>query len=226
MSEDTMPTGTARERGREDDRIDLLDHVLAIWTRRRLVAGVFALGVLGGLTYFLLMPKMYEGVASILPPKESGSGALGGLAAVAGGLPVAGLLGASTTPAKDNFVSILKSSTVGLAAVERFKLKERYEVDYVEDALKLLQTKRVTIESVPTEPTVTVKVLDADPKIAAELANFYVSELDKMVREFSMTDATRNRQFLTVQLARAKTDLSRSTDDLRRFQERHHAIGL
>src|SRR5688572_22452668 len=161
MSEDTMPTGTARERGREDDRIDLLDHVLAIWVRRRLVAGIFLLGVLGGLTYFLLMPKMYEGVASILPPKESGAGALSGLAAAAGAaIPITGLVG-SGTPAKDNFVSILKSAKVGLAAVERFKLKERYKVEYTEDALVLLQTKRTTIEALVTEPTVTVRVLDS-----------------------------------------------------------------
>jgi tyrosine-protein kinase Etk/Wzc len=223
MTEGTLRAG---ERARDDDQIDLLDHLLAIWRRRWLVAAIFAAGVLGGLAYFAAMPKMYEGVASILPPKEAQVGSLGGLVAAAGLPAIPGLVAPSSSPARDNFVSILKSRTLAAAAVERFKLKERYRVDFVEDAIKLLQTKRVSVETIMTEPTVTVRVEDTDPRVAADIANFFVGQLDKMVRDFGMSDAARQREFLTVQLARAKTDLDGSAAELRRFQERHQAIGL
>jgi len=120
--------------------------------------------------------------------------------------------------------SILKSRTAAQVVVDRFRLQERYRALYLEDAIKGLQG--ATKVSVSREGVISVRVEDADPKVAAQIANFYAEQLDRLVARFGTGEAGRQRVFLTEQLARAKTDLESVEEALRRFQERNRAIAL
>jgi hypothetical protein len=66
-----------------------------------------------------------------------------------------------------------------------------------------------------------VRIEDTDPKGAAEMANFYVDQLDRLVARFNTGEAGRQRSFVTEQLARAKGDLGAAEEALRSFQERN-----
>jgi len=76
------------------------------------------------------------------------------------------------------------------------------------------------------EGVIVVRVADTDPVVAAEMANFYVAELDRVVARFGVTEARGQRAFLTTQLARAKSDLEGIEEALRRFQEHNRAVVL
>jgi uncharacterized protein involved in exopolysaccharide biosynthesis len=121
-------------------------------------------------------------------------------------------------------VSILKSRTVAGIIVERFRLQERYRARYLEDAIMGLQGRTDT--RISREGVISVKVEDTDPQIAAEIANFYLAQLDRLISQFGTNEAARQRAFITKQLAQAKTDLETSEGGLRRFQERNRAISL
>jgi len=58
------------------------------------------------------------------------------------------------------------------------------------------------------------------------MANFFVDQLDRVVSRLGTGEASRQRVFITEQLARAKTDLSGGEETLRRFQERNRAVVL
>ena len=71
-----------------------------------------------------------------------------------------------------------------------------------------------------------MKVEDADPRMAAAMANFYVEKLDRLVAQYSLGEASRQRIFFTEQLARAKAQLDAAEESLRSFQERNRAVVL
>lgn len=130
----------------------------------------------------------------------------------------------SLTPTRDTFISILKSRTMAQDIVEQFNLKERYQAEYLSDAIKALQG--ATDIKVSKEGVISVTVEDTDPKLAADIANFYATNLDRLLARFGTSEASRQRAFIAEQLAKAEKDLHNAEEALKRFQQRHKAINL
>jgi uncharacterized protein involved in exopolysaccharide biosynthesis len=117
----------------DDDEISLLDIALVLAENWKtlvvvpLAAGLIALGI------SFLIPPTYKAVTRILPPAQPQSTSaalasqLGALAGLVG--PAAGL----KNPA-DQYVALIKSRSVFDAMIERFKLKELYDVRYAQGA--------------------------------------------------------------------------------------------
>jgi uncharacterized protein involved in exopolysaccharide biosynthesis len=210
---------------RIDDRVSLGDYLRVVWRRRWTVFTVVAILLAVTFVWTLRTPRIYESTAALIAPKE-GSGLLGGLAVASGMLPqqMPGPSVPSLTPNRDMLVSILKSRTIAQAVVDHFKLREGYRVQYLGDAIQKLQG--ATTIAVTREGVITIKVVDSDPSTAAEIANFYMADLDRLVAQYGMGEAGRQRGFLTQQLARSKVSLDAAEDTLRRFQEKNRAIVL
>ena len=210
------------------DEVSLLDYAVVVRRRWRMIGGLCLVVLLATFVWTILQPRVYESTAALLAPKEgTGSGFLGGLTASGLLQQVPGPLASSTlslAPNRDLLVSILKSRTVARATVERFGLQERYRARYLEDAIRALQSR--TDISVSREGVISVKVEDIDPKVAAQIANSYLEQLDRMISQLGTSEGARQRAFMTKQLAQAKTDLEASEEELRRFQERNRAISL
>lgn len=202
----------------------MFDYALVVWRHRWLVAGLFVVSVLVTLGLSLMTPKTYEATATLLAPRESGGNLLGGLAASGLLQQIPGVALPSLAPNRDMLVGIMKSRTVAEALVERFQLRERYQVRFLEDAVR--KVAQATTISVGREGLITLRAEDRDPKIAAAMANFYVEQLDLIVTKLGSGEAGRNRGFISEQLARAKGQLDASEEALRRFQERNRAIVL
>lgn len=216
------PSGLPRV---DEDEVNLVDYAVVVWRHRWLISGLCLVAVVATFAWTIIQPKIYESTATLLAAKEgTASGLLGGLAASGILQQVPGLSVPSLTPNRDMLVSILKSRTVAQAVVERFRLQERYRARYLEDAIKGIQ--EATDIKVSKEGVVSVKVEDTDPEVAAQIADFYVEQLDRLAARYGTGEAGRHRVFLTEQLARAKTDLEGAEEGLRRFQERNRAIAL
>jgi len=204
----------------------LNDYAAAVWLRRRLVLSFVIVATAVTLVVQLILPSIYESTASIVSQREDGSGSLlGGLARVSGLVPqIPGVSLPSYAPNRDLLVGVLKSRTIGQAVVQQFKLQERYRSRYQEDAVRRLRES--TRISVSREGVISIGVEDRDPAIAASMANFYVTQLDKLVTQFGVEEAGRQRVFLAEQVSRAKADLRTAEDALRQFQESNRAVVL
>jgi uncharacterized protein involved in exopolysaccharide biosynthesis len=121
-------------------------------------------------------------------------------------------------------ISVLRSRTIADSVVTKFDLQQRYRERYREDAINRL--RRLTAVSLTKEGVIAVRVEDTDAARAAEMANYYVDLLDRLVAQYSRGEAGRQRGFLTAQLASAKADLDTAEEELRRFQEKNRAIVL
>ena len=209
----------------EEDESNLLDGVLILWRNRWLIGGVFFVAVLTTLIVTIRMPKVFMSTTTLLIPREGASGG------ILSGLGASGLLQQvpemslpSLTPNRDTLTSILKSRRVAQAVAERFRLQERYKARYLEDVIGGLQRK--TRIAVSKEGVISIAVEDHDPQMAAQIANFYVEQLDQLVSQFGTGTSGRRRALLSEQLARRKRELDQKEEELRRFQERNRAIVL
>jgi len=193
--------------------ISLLDLALVlaenIWV---LVLAPFAAGLVA-LGIAFLIPPTFTATTRILPPQQQQSAAAG-LVSQLGAL--SGLAGAAAgiTNSADTYIALINSSTVADRLVERFKLKDLYEVKFGEDARKALAgSTRVTTNR--KDGVIVIEVDDHDPGRAADLANAYVDELGNLNQTLAVTEAAQRRLFFENQVKRAKDDLTQSEVALR-----------
>src|SRR5439155_7890563 len=92
------------------------------------------------------------------------------------------------------------------------------------DAIKRFQN--LSMIALSREGVISVRVEDTDPAVAADMANFCLERLDRLVSQYSTGEAGKQRLFLVEQLAHAKVDLDTGEQALRSFQERNRAIVL
>src|SRR5215208_7813287 len=124
---DTIPKTAAI-----DQQVTLLDYWNVLWKRRWLLGGFFTIAVTAAMIISLLLPKIYESTATLLPQLESNEmGGIGALLSGSGAGSAAqslgiSLPGAPATPV-DLFVAILKSRIMADEAITRFKLMEAYQ---------------------------------------------------------------------------------------------------
>jgi tyrosine-protein kinase Etk/Wzc len=212
----------------DEDEATLLDYWRVLVKRRWLVLGLAVLPALfTGIYCFFLATKIYESKAAVLPPKETGGGTAAGLTAALAASGVAPLVGGvlpGGVTTRDTFVAILKSRTMGEEIIARFKLRDYYEAKYAEEAVKTLQGATDIVVS--KEGVVFVRVEDKDPKLAADIANAYVTNLDRTFAKLGTTEGSRQRAFIADRLEGTEKSLRQAEDALRRFQEANKAIGL
>ena len=208
------------------EEVNVLDYLLLFRRYRWLMIAIWAVVIGAAVVYSIVTPKMYEATATLLAPKETtgAAGLLGSLAASGLAQAAPGLSSISTSPNRDLLTAVLKSRTMAQMVAERFHLQERYRARYTEDTIKALQD-RMNI-SFAREGTISLRIEDTDPHMAAQMANFFVDQLDRVVSRLGTGEASRQRVFITEQLARAKTDLEGGEETLRRFQERNRAVVL
>lgn len=205
MTQDTAFSGTAADV--DDDEISLLDLLqVVVENLRLLVLGPLAAGVIA-LGICFIIPPTFTATTVIMPPQQQQSGAammlqslgaLGGLAGAATGLK---------NP-NDQFVSLLKGESVANGLIDRFGLVARYEAGYKVDARKTLDSmSRVTSGK---DGLITIEVDDKDPVFAAQLANGYITEFDRLLDRLALTDAQQRRVFFEKQLQDTKTKLDKA----------------
>ena len=209
----------------QDDEINLLDYWHVLRKRGWMILGLTFVSVFtAGFYSYFVMTKIYQSSASILAPKESGGGGAGLAAAVAAsgaGQFLGGIL-PLTGSNRDVFIAILKSRTMAQDIVDKFNLKDYYKAQYTVDAIKALEG--ATEIKVSKEGVTSVTVEDKDPKLAADIANAYVTHLDRLFAKLGTTDASRQRAFITDRLEKTEKALRQAEEALRRFQENNKAI--
>jgi uncharacterized protein involved in exopolysaccharide biosynthesis len=212
----------------EDDGPSLLDCLYVIRKHWRVEIGVFLAAVLAVATVSLLLPKEYEATASVLPPPETqGGGALGAILSQSpGGSLLGGLLPIGSN--RDLFISILRSRTMKDDVIKRFDLVKVYGFDKLTTPLRSAREKleEMTDVSVSKENAISVTARAYEPRMAADIANFYVENLDRLNTTINITDAGRTRLFLEARVAETHKALSEAEGRLKEYQSRSKAVVL
>ena len=161
-----------------------------LWRRRMLIIGITAAAVLS-IVISLTLADWFKAQTRLLLPARSSSGLLSG--AILGSLPssASSLLG-GVTGDYQRYLSILDSRTIKESVAERFNLIEVYDVAESEAPLHAaVEVLDGNIEFVIDQEYnhLSVQVYDQDPQRAADMANFFVDELQRINAELASQSA-------------------------------------
>jgi len=187
------------ERNAYQKDITLLDYGKILWRRKTLLIALFAISVVVTMAISLRLPKYYrsEVVVLAIAPETGGLSAALSASPLAGALT--GSLGGLSTPA-DRVLVVLKSRTIAEMVIKRFDLlrvfnehkwdagksawKNPEKPPLMEDAVKELG-KKVTSFRKSKEGSITITVEWKDPKLAAQIANYYIVALAEFMKDKS-----------------------------------------
>jgi uncharacterized protein involved in exopolysaccharide biosynthesis len=221
------PLPVAGRAAGEDDEISLLDLLIVLAERKRILLWVTAVFAILAIVISLLLPKSYTATVTLLPPQQNSSmgaalasqlGSMGGMAALAGGS-----LGLKSP--NDMLVGMLRSRTVEDAMVQKFGLMQEYHKKYFSDARKKFEN-RATVDGSGKDGLIHISVEDRDPQRAAELANGYVDQFRNLSQHLAITEASQRRLFFEQELEQAKNNLANAEEALKQTEQSTGLIEL
>lgn len=188
--------------------LSLLELSQALLSRWRLLLGSTVLAAAAGFAVASALPKWYTARTVMLSPQQQQSAASAAVAQLGALAGLAGNLGNIKSPA-DQYVALLQSTTISDRLIDRFGLREIYDVDFRMDARKKL-AESVRIAVGKKDGLITIDVDDREPKRAAEMANAYVDELRRITTQLAVTEAQQRRAFFELQMKQAKERLAQA----------------
>lgn len=220
----------------KEDEVHLLDYLIVLAKHSRMI--IYASLMVTVLTYLVIfmMPNKYTATARILPPQQNFTlsaqllnslgggitpGASGGPAGVGG--MAASLLGLKSPG--DLYVGMLSGDAIADRIINRFYLRKIYKKKYIEDVRKQLRNLS-KISSTLKTGLIQIQVTDIDHQRAAEMANAFVEELDRLLKNLAVQEAGSRLAFLEKERDQANQNLTKSEEALRTFSEQKSVIQI
>lgn len=193
---------------------NLLDLVVVLAQRKRLVLGLPVAFAIVAAAASLALPNIYSANTKMLPPQQAQSGAAALLAQLGGvaGQAAAGVAGVKNP--NDLYIGMLKSRTLADRLVAKFDLKKVYGEQLQEGARAELASNTLIVSG--KDGLINVTVEDKDPARAAAIANAYASELLALTKVIALSEAAQRRQFFERQLESTKNNLANSEMAMKR----------
>jgi uncharacterized protein involved in exopolysaccharide biosynthesis len=210
-----------------EDEIKLVDLIYPIFKRRKFLVAFCIVSVVAVLIVSLLLKKTYEANAVLLLEVQQGSPASDLKAVFMEQFGITGLGGITGGSPSDAFLPVLKSKQVGMEVLKRinyFPLMGVGKIRVDRELAKFIGGIEVT-KSKDT-PTLSFTLSSDTPVLAADLANSYCVALDIFNLKDTTTSAGRLRKYVEERLEAANNELDKMQDELRKFQEKHHAISI
>lgn len=210
----STPQGPASPRT-DGAGVDLVQYLFSRW---RLILGVTALGLVGGLIAAYAITPLYRSEVVLFPTRtNSVSKALLVDQRTTGD----DFLAMGEEPDLEHLVQMLQTDVIRDRAAERFDLYKAYGID---DDVKYPRAEFIGIynDQVTYRKTrfnsVKVEVLDGDPQRAADLANFICDQVDTVWREMLHERVSSALTLLNGQLEISQAELHQLTDSLKSLQ--------
>jgi tyrosine-protein kinase Etk/Wzc len=207
----------------EERGADLIDRVIVLGEHKLFIVSFVALAAVVALIVALLLPKTYEATTKIMPPQQNPSAAAALLSQLG---PLANMAGRDLglRNPSELYVDMLRSHVVADNLIQRFSLMQVYHDKDIADARKDLE--EASAIDMARDSMISVTVSDRDPQRAADLANAYIEELQKLTQTLAVTEAGRRRLFFEQEVQKAGDDLVTAELALKKTQEKTGIIQL
>jgi uncharacterized protein involved in exopolysaccharide biosynthesis len=213
--------------------VTILEYWRIVWRARLLVVALTILSAVAAFGWARMQPRVYTATATILPPKESapqgmsmGLGALlggtgggregggGGMLNLPGGIIVSS---PSFTTSRDTFQAVLTSRT----------MQEEVVAEFAKTWGPSVGSMIFGIRTNPKEQTVVSLTVDAkDPKLAADVANYYFHHLEWRLRRQAEESIKHQERFYRTQLEQAAREVEAEEAAVMKFQAENRVLGL
>jgi tyrosine-protein kinase Etk/Wzc len=214
----------AVETAEQVENIRFPEPLIVLAKRKSFIFKFVGVAVILAIITVFLLPKTYTANAVIMPPQQNQSMALTAMASQLG--PLAAMAGKDLglRNPSDIYIAMLRSRTVEDNLIDRFSLMSVYSKKLRIDACHRLEERtEITTEK---GGTISISVQDRDPQRAANLANAYVDELEKLTKTLNVTEASKRRLFFEREVKMQNEELANAEVALKQTQEKTGLILL
>jgi len=205
----------------QEKEINLIDYWNIIWKKRKFIIITVTIVTVLSVIISLLLPKWYKATAVIMPPATEES-KFAGISANLGAFGLGGMFGGSESQMR--LLAILKSRALLKSISEKFDYQERYKIDNLESAIKMVR-EHIMI-NVGDEEQIEVSVLDKNQGIVADIANYVVSCLDSLNIALTTSKAKSSREFIDNRMEIVRDSLNRLENNISQFMEEKGIISI
>lgn len=206
------------------------DFLIILFKYKRIILLNVLIVTIAAVIVSLLLPNKYTAQASFISPKKKGGlfGDIAGFSSTISNISkvLGGRLGTVTEDAY-NYLVILQSRTAALKVIDKFNLREVYEIDSdkpIEDVLDELDNNvKFNVED---EGNIVISVTDRSPKRASEMANYYVEILNEMSINLAIKEAKNNREFIEKRFFEIQDTIRFLEDSLKKFSRNYNVLEL
>lgn len=203
-----------------EEEISLVDLIKVLRKRRIYIVTIFILAVIGAYIFSKISPRVYSAKAVVLLPSEKSAGISAQLLQY---LPITGVPGL-TGGIGANYTAILKSRSAAEYVVKKLELEKEYGVNSLQKAISILQ-KSMKIDDTK-ENTIEITAEAKSPRLAADIANTYISALKEITSKIVLSSAQREKLFLEKRLKETEKFLNEAESKLKAFQEKYKLISI
>jgi tyrosine-protein kinase Etk/Wzc len=202
-------------------------YILIKW-KRFLITNLLIVVAISAAIAFLII-KEYKATATIMIPPESQTG-FGGLTSLLGGKSSIAALGSkmfgTSNTSEDVILGIINSRTELTKVIDEFNLMEYYDIDdgNIDKTLKAFKGDFSTNSN--EYGMIEVSVINEDPKVAADMANYFIHLADSLNIIYNTERARNNRIFLEKRYTNNIEDLKKGEENLYKFQKKYGIVAV
>lgn len=205
-----------------------------LWKNKKLLLINFFTASVFFVAIALVMPKTYLAETTLMPPSSDSN--IGMLGAALASSPLSAFMGTGSNSEAMSAVAILKSRTLAEQAVDTFNLMAYYDVEKLEDALRIFSESNVV--NISEEGTIKIDFYlstawfssseeDAiTKKLVSDISNFMAYELDILNKRLKTEQARSNRIFIEERYQQNIEDLKKAEVAMQDFQEKNNIVAL
>lgn len=176
-----------------------------------------------------LIPKEYRSTTTIMIPPDTQSG-LGGLTSLLGGKTSLSAMGSRifglSNTSEDVLLGILNSRNALVKVIDRFDLFNYYDIKE-KNYDKVIKEFTADYSANPNEyGMIDISVINKDPKVASEIANYLAFLVDSLNIVYSIDRAKNNRLFIEKRYLKNIEDLKAAEDSLYKFQKKYGIVAV
>jgi uncharacterized protein involved in exopolysaccharide biosynthesis len=205
------------------------DYIYIIYKWKKFILINLLIVLILSVVYVLLLPLEYKATATITIPPEKEMG-IAGLTNILGGKSSIASMGAklfgASNQSEDVILGLLNSRSGLTKIINKFDLMSYYEIDD-RNMDKALRAFRNDISSESNEYSmIDFSVVNKNPKLSAEIANYMVSLTDSMNIVLNIEAAKNNRIFIEQRYLKNISDLRNAEDSLYKFQKKYGIVAV
>lgn len=204
------------------------DYLYVLYKWKKLIFINMLIVIILTTIWSFLIPETFKSTARVTLSGQQ-SGGLSGLSNLLNSNPAASFgaqfLGISSS-SQDMVLALLNSRTILTEVINKFDLMKYYEIDdnNMDKALKAFEND-VSFE--PNENgLIEISAINEDPKLAADIANYFVQLADSMNIELNIEQAKSNKDFIAKRYEKNVNDLKAAEDSMYRFQKKYGVYAI
>lgn len=196
-----------------EEEANFFEYIQVLWKRKRPILGtVFGITLTAILLSYFMTP-LYKAEAALMP---IGRSAKSGMSTAIDAMGLSGVMSnfGSTTDLSDRLVAILSSRTFAESIIKKFNLLEVFYGEKAREATpppfeKVIEQFRrhVLFQMNRTKKLIEITSVMESPQLAAKIVNGCIEELERFLKEKTLTSAKKNRIFIEKQLERNRKEL-------------------